>query len=232
MKCLYLWNLALQTWRVQSHCEKSWLLSYWSLHQSFKPKCWIPVVICLARNISLISWYRPSIDYLQNWLRACSIPTPGFPVGKPVMGEGENKWLCMKSICVWQFPSQIPKEKCLKKHSFVVSDQNVSAGSRSSNAQTGAASSLVLCSSVSRSHRTPATVCSLIKGHKEWPPAVPSEAKAAGTKSQPYLLDQLPNSDQKMSPGSPFLKSWRWRRSSWHNNRDNLASPCLMFRFL
>lgn len=71
-------NLALKTW-VWSHYDESGLLSYWSSYQSFKPKHWIHAVICLARNISLISRYHMSIDYVQNCLHACSVPTPRVP---------------------------------------------------------------------------------------------------------------------------------------------------------
>lgn len=79
-KCLKMsGNLALKTWGVRSHYEKSLLLSYWSSHHTFKSKCWFHVVIWLARNITLISWYSMSIDYVQNWLHACSVPTPRVP---------------------------------------------------------------------------------------------------------------------------------------------------------
>lgn len=153
--------------------------------------------------------------YRTDYMHA-QFPPLGFPVGLPVKGEGNKKWkqLCRKSIHVQQIPSQIPKEKSLRKCSLIVSDQNASAGSWSSNTLHNRLRVLVgfVLLPTSSSHRTPTTVCSFIKGHKELPPVVSSEAKPAGMKAQPNLHEKLPNNCRKMVfrgtgvilPGLPY----------------------------
>lgn len=122
-------NMALRTWIYSVLMRHlSCFLSYWSSHQLFKPRCWFLLVFCLARQSNLISWYSVfihwfpdtlylSMDYLHDCLHAHSVLTPGFPVTdwlRPRRGKRSASSSVRKSFNVQQFPSQVPKEKCLR----------------------------------------------------------------------------------------------------------------------
>lgn len=212
---VFLWNKCLKVWKSGPHrslpiwpsklegfnvmMKNSWLLPEGSSHQSFNPKCWIHAVICLARNTSLISWYHILIMCRADYVHA-QFPALGFSVGLPVRGKKNEQQFGRKSTHVQQFCPQIPKEKCSGKCSLIVSDQNASAGSWSSNALCNRHRLIVgfLLLPTGSSYRTHSTVCSLIKRHKESPPALPGEAEPAERKAQPKLCEEFANNCRMM----------------------------------
>lgn len=204
-------NMALRTWIYSVLMRHlSCFLSYWSSHQLFKPRCWFLLAFCLARQSNLISWYSVfihwfpdtlylSMDYLHDCLHAHSVLTPGFPVTdwlRPRRGKRSASSSVRKSFNVQQFPSQVPKEKCLRYCSLIVADQNASADSWSSNTLHNRCRLLVVSvlPPTSSRHRTPTTVCFLIKGHRELLPAVSLEVQPVGIKAWTNLHDKLPSS--------------------------------------